>query len=68
MVLEAARQGLGLALLPSLLIEKDLASGSLIEPISARHLTGNTYFLVGSSAAWKRPAVAAFRDHLLAKV
>ncbi|KZL00070.1 Glycine cleavage system transcriptional activator [Pseudovibrio sp. Ad5] len=65
MVLEAARQGLGLALLPSLLIEKDLADGTLIEPVPARHMTGNTYYIVGSSAAWRRPAVAALRDHLL---
>ncbi|KZL22000.1 Glycine cleavage system transcriptional activator [Pseudovibrio axinellae] len=65
MVLAAARQGLGLALLPLLLVEQDLANSTLVEPLKARHVTGNSYYMVGSAAAWRRPAVAAFRDYLL---
>ncbi|GHB45131.1 LysR family transcriptional regulator [Pseudovibrio japonicus] len=67
MVLEAARQGLGLALLPSVLIENDLEDGTLSEPIPARHMTGNAYYMVASSAAWRRPAVTALREHLAHK-
>lgn len=65
MVLEAAKQGMGLALLPRNLLGQSLEAGALVEPLPARQKTGNSYWLVGSTAAWQRPVVTAFRDFLL---
>lgn len=63
MLLEAARAGAGLALLPALFVAADLASGRLVAPAPAS-ATGAFYAAVASPAALARPVVAAFVDWL----
>ncbi len=63
MVLEAARAGAGLALLPDLFLAADLASGRLVAPMPS-WATGAVYAAVASPAALSRPLVAAFVDWL----
>ena len=63
MLLEAARAGAGLALLPDLFVAADLASGRLVAPAPA-WATGAIYAAVASPSAVARPVVAAFVDWL----
>ena len=63
MLLEAARAGAGLALLPDLFVAADLASGRLVAPAPA-WATGAVYAAVASPSALARPVVAAFVDWL----
>jgi LysR family transcriptional regulator, glycine cleavage system transcriptional activator len=63
MLLEAARAGAALALLPDLFVAVDIASGRLVAPAPA-WATGAVYAAVASPAALARPAVAAFVDWL----
>jgi len=63
MLLEAARAGAGLALLPDLFVAADLASGRLVAP-APTWATGAVYAAVASPSALTRPVVAAFVDWL----
>ena len=62
-MLEAARAGAGLALLPDLFVAADPASGRLVAPARA-WATGAVYAAVASPSALARPVVAAFVDWL----
>ena len=57
LVLEAARAGAGLALVPEILLQQDLAAGRLVT-VGPRWSTGASYSAVASPAALARPAVA----------
>lgn len=61
MVIEAALTGLGVAAIPSFLIDKHLANGELIQPFKASVRSRHAYYLVYPEAkrGWK--AVKAFR-------
>ena len=63
MLLEAARAGTGLALLPDLFVAADLASGRLVA-LAPAWATGAVYAAVASPSALARPVVAAFVDWL----
>lgn len=63
MLLEAARAGAGLALVPDLFLARELASGRLVAPAPA-WATGAVYAAVASPAALARPVVGAFVDWL----
>ncbi|MEO0649569.1 MAG: LysR substrate-binding domain-containing protein [Planctomycetota bacterium] len=65
MVLEAARAGLGVALLPSFVADGALRGGELAEPIDGtRRTTRRRYWLLAADASLERPSLRAFRRWL----
>ncbi len=66
MIIEAARCGLGVALLPSILVEADLRSGKLVS-CSKPWRTGNFYAVVANESAIARPVVSAFVEWVTAQ-
>ncbi len=67
MLAEAAAQGLGVALMPTMLVEGELARGDLVVAC-ARPLSGErNYYLVTPERADDRPLLALFSDWLLAE-
>ena len=65
MVAEAAVHGLGVGLVPRLLIEDELARGTLVALLPFEMASGNTYSLIIPEARTERPALLAFRAWLL---
>jgi len=63
MLLEAAKAGAGMALLPEWFAAADLSAGRLVAPLPPWR-TGAAYAAVASPAALTRPAVAAFVEWL----
>jgi DNA-binding transcriptional LysR family regulator len=61
----AARQGVGIALLPGFLAEPDVAAGALVRVLPRWSATSGTLWLVTPSARQVPRKVAAFRDFLI---
>ncbi len=68
MTAAAAAQGLGLALVPRLLIEAELARGELVVACPRPLRSGRTYWLVMPERSEPRPALAAFAAWLQGQV
>ncbi|NMM18351.1 MAG: LysR family transcriptional regulator [Rhodoferax sp.] len=64
MTAAAAAHGLGLALVPRLLIETELARGELVVACQQPLPSERAYYLVTPERADERPAVTVFRDWL----
>lgn len=63
MVIQAALAGLGVALLPTFLIEEELEAGRLVTPFPELIFPGlNGYYLAYPEASRQLPALVAFRD------
>ncbi|UWR38429.1 LysR substrate-binding domain-containing protein [Sulfitobacter sp. W074] len=62
MVIEAARAGVGLAVVPSLMIEDHIASGSLHMPMGGAIASGLSYFVVYPLKLGVSKPVLDFRD------
>jgi LysR family glycine cleavage system transcriptional activator len=67
LALEAAMDGLGVALALKPLVSADVAAGRLAIPFPVAVPSRHAYYLVSSPAIAERPAVAAFRQWLLAE-
>ena len=66
MVIQAAIAGLGIALLPSFLVQKELASESLVTPFPGQVVkTRKAYWLAYPERSLELPALRAFRDWLV---
>ncbi len=65
MVIQAAIAGLGVALLPSFLVQDDIRDGRLISPLPERISGPGSYYLVTSAAKRELPRVKLFRAWLL---
>jgi LysR family transcriptional regulator, glycine cleavage system transcriptional activator len=65
LVLEAATQGMGVALGVSVLVEDDLAHGCLVAPFELALPARCSYWLVIPPRLAAQPAVQAFRDWLV---
>jgi LysR family transcriptional regulator, glycine cleavage system transcriptional activator len=63
--LQAAVEGLGVALASMPLIEGDIAAGRLVCPIAAPEWTAGSYELVMNEDRAENPAVRAFRDWIV---
>jgi LysR family glycine cleavage system transcriptional activator len=68
MVLEAAKNGMGVAILPSILAERSLQTGELIAPFGTQVATQHEYLLSYPADKADLEQVMIFRDWLLAKV
>lgn len=68
MVIEAALQGLGFALLPQYLIEDELAAGQLKVVFDRPMSTPNSYYIVSPEDRQGRAAAAIFQDWMLQQV
>ncbi|MDF1793889.1 MAG: transcriptional regulator GcvA [Thalassobaculaceae bacterium] len=64
MVLQAAVEGLGVALGRSALVADDLAAGRLVKPFDLQLPTQSAYYVVYSENAGDRPKIKAFSDWL----
>lgn len=64
MLSEAAAQGLGVALVPQLLVEDDLAAGRLVQVVDHRLRSELHYSLLMPESKADRPALVAFADWL----
>lgn len=67
LVIEAAIDGQGVALVNTVLAQKDLESGRLVRAFDLGIQSDFGYFLVCPPAALAKPKVAAFRDWMLAE-
>ena len=67
MVIEAALSGLGVAAIPSFLIDHHLASGSLIQPFKASVRSRHAYYLVYPEAKRNWKSIKAFRRWIVAE-
>ena len=65
MLIEAAKTGMGLALLPRVLIEGPLAEGGLEIVCDATLQSDGAYYLITSENRLDRPEARAFRDWVL---
>lgn len=65
MVAQAAKAGLGVALLPRFLFEQELASGELFLPINKSLTSEGMYYFVYPQRSVENPTVVAFRNWLL---
>lgn len=65
---QAAMAGLGVALLPTLLIAAELQAGSLVPMADRPHRSARAYYLVHPPAKSHYPPLMAFRRWLLAQV
>jgi len=68
MVIQAAIAGLGVALLPSFLVEDEIRKGTLVAPFPDRVAGPGAYYLVTSAAKRELPRVKIFRQWLLDQV
>ena len=65
MTAAAAAHGLGLALVPRLLIETELARGELVVACDLPLMGERAYYLVTSERSEERPVVKTFLDWLV---
>lgn len=65
MMIEAARSGLGVAVLPLMYVAGDLASGKLIAPFGDPVKSRNAYYLAYADSHANMKKVQAFKDWLL---
>ncbi|MGE3872050.1 MAG: LysR substrate-binding domain-containing protein [Parvibaculaceae bacterium] len=68
MVIRAARCGLGLALLPTFLIEEEIARGELVPVLEPAQASAERYYLVNPSERDNYAPLVAFRAWLIGEV
>jgi LysR family glycine cleavage system transcriptional activator len=65
MIIQATISGMGVAIVPTFMIETELASGVLIAPFGQPMKSPESYFLVCPERKSELPAVRAFRQWVL---
>jgi len=68
MIIQAAIAGLGVALLPSFLVEEDLRSGKLVTPFKDRVAGPGAYYLITPASKSNLPRVKLFRHWMLEQI
>lgn len=68
MLAQAVAAGTGVALIPTFVIESELASGTLVVPIDLPLEEGRAYYLVYPEDRRNSPAIAALRDWMMFEV
>jgi LysR family glycine cleavage system transcriptional activator len=67
LAMAAAIGGLGVAMADLDLVQSELATGVLVAPFDLVLRDGNGYFIISRRGRFEEPAIAAFRDWLLAE-
>ena len=67
-MIEAAKAGLGVALVRLSLVKRELAEGSLLTPLVKTIASDLAYHLVYPATALDRPSVTEFRNWLLSEI
>jgi len=67
LMLQAAIDGLGVALSQQALAGDDLAAGRLVRPFDIELASEHAYYVVAPEAAADRPKIKAFREWLMAE-
>lgn len=62
MTLQAALEGKGVAIVPRILIESELTSGSLVMPFGNLSVAAGSYYLLCREGQWGNPKIKKFRD------
>lgn len=65
MIAQAAVSGLGAALLPRFLVDKEIASGDLVQLFPQALTSSDAYYLVYPESRAEAPLVRAFRDWIM---
>ncbi|MGI8525549.1 MAG: transcriptional regulator GcvA [Pseudolabrys sp.] len=65
MAIQAAIEGKGIALVPTVLIESELNSGSLVTLFKNKKVTAGAYYFLCRESEWQSPKIKHFRDWLL---
>lgn len=65
MLAQAAVHGLGVALIPPMMIEKELADGTLVIPVQHEYFSDKAYYLIFPEPHSESPLFHLFRDWLL---
>lgn len=65
MTINAAVNGLGIAVTPSFYVEREIASGALHTPFGDPVASGDAYFLVYAERKSQKAGIAVFRDWLV---
>ncbi|MGB0941887.1 MAG: LysR substrate-binding domain-containing protein [Marinomonas sp.] len=68
MLLEAAKSGMGVAIMPTMIVKEALASGALVAPFGEACMTPHEYFLSYPANKADLEQVVTFRDWLLEQV
>jgi LysR family transcriptional regulator, glycine cleavage system transcriptional activator len=64
---EAALRGLGIALVPHVHVQDDIAAGLLVVPLKCETTTKGAYYFLSRSRQWSVPKIAAFRRWIVAE-
>lgn len=68
-LIQAVSAGMGIGLVPRVLVEDELRAGTLVEPVKVHsELSGNAYYLVVASNRESYPPFTLFRDWLVGLV
>ncbi|MFO7573757.1 MAG: LysR substrate-binding domain-containing protein [Bacteroidales bacterium] len=67
LAIRAAVEGIGVVLMDRLLVTDELSSGLLVEPFPRATPVDNGYYFFCARRRWDEPAIAAFRDWLIAE-
>jgi len=67
MLVEAAAQGQGVALVKASVAERDLESGRLVRPFAETFPVAHAYWLISPEDTADKPKVRAFRDWIMAE-
>ncbi len=68
MAIQAAVEGKGVALVPSVLIESELKSSSLLMPFQGTEVDAGAYHLLCREGDWHTPKIKAFREWILKEI
>src|SRR5918996_5682889 len=64
LAIQAALNGLGVAMGPGPLVDRDLAAGRLVEPFDLELPSNSAYYFIAPEATADQPKIRAFRDWL----
>jgi LysR family glycine cleavage system transcriptional activator len=67
MTIQAAIEGKGVAVVPRVLIESELSSGTLVTPFEGADLTAGMYYLLARESDWHSQKIQKFRAWILSE-
>ena len=65
MTVQAAVEGKGVAIVPRILIESELESGTLVMPFENASVAAGSYYLLCRESQWQAPKVSKFREWIV---